>query len=340
MSDLKSLKVIVDNLVEQVKTLQENCDISDIQSLKSDISECRASLNAREQYARNWCVRISGLSVPRELVKTYGVDGGCMRHVYNKLVKPTLECSTPNKVEELNLETVAQLDFVPGLFSTLENAHFLGGPTKSRKNKDLLLPPAIICRFKSRYLRNLFLRLKRNHMPTPTDAEVTRGILYYSVTPDLTRSNHNLLTNLKRDARVKAAWSIDGHIRFCLLANDKIKYEVKDVFSPVEDIIASCATAGLKSAENLTSIVKKRGTDGDNMQTPDESGESGEEREISGSPGGTGSRSPGGTGSRSPGRTGSRSPVQAEMRGGQRQPPPIGSRRAGTRAVVDTNKKK
>ena len=50
MSDLKSLKVIVDKLVEQVKTLQENCDMSDIQSLKSDISECRTSLNAREQY--------------------------------------------------------------------------------------------------------------------------------------------------------------------------------------------------------------------------------------------------------------------------------------------------
>ena len=58
-----------------------------------------------------------------------------MRYVYNKLVKPTLECSTPNKVEEPNLETVAQHDFVPGLFSTLENAHFLRRTNKVEKKQ-------------------------------------------------------------------------------------------------------------------------------------------------------------------------------------------------------------
>ncbi len=324
MSDLKSLKAIVDQLVTQVKTLQDTCDLSNISNLKSDLSACKSSLNDREQYQRNWCVRIAGLSVPKDLVRKYGVDGGCMRHVYNTLVKPTLECSTPNIIEELNLDAEAQLDFVPGLFSTLENAHFLGGPTKSKKDDKLLLPPAIICRFKSRYLRNLFLRLKRNHMPTPTDAEIARGISYYSVTPDLTRTNHFLLTNLKRDERVKAAWSIDGHIRFCLVANDKIKYQVRDVYSSVDAIITSCATASLKSAENLTSLVKKR--DSDNTLPTDVSSE---EREDSRSTGRTGSRSPGG-----------RSPVQAEMRGGQRLPPPIGSRRPGFRAVIDNNKKK
>ncbi len=164
-------------------------------------------------------------------------------------------------------------------------------------------------------------------MPTPTDAKIARGIKYYSATPDLTRTNHFLLTNLKRDDRVKAAWSIDGHIRFCLVANDKVKYQVRDVYSSVDDIITSCATACLKSEENLTSFVKKR--DSNNVLPTDVSSEDREDRDDSRSTGRTGSRSPGG-----------RSPVQAEMRGGQRLPPPVGSRRPGFRAVVENNKKK
>ncbi len=53
MSDLKSLKAIVDQLVNQVKTLQDTCDLSNISNLKSDLSACRSSLNDREQYQRN-----------------------------------------------------------------------------------------------------------------------------------------------------------------------------------------------------------------------------------------------------------------------------------------------
>ena len=330
MSDLKSLKIEIEKLTEQVKLLQAKSDSSDFITIKNDIKNCNLSLNDREQYQRNWCVRVTGLSVPRDFIQKYGVDGACLRHVYDTLVRPTLECSTPDKVAEHNLTSdtklESQIDFVPGLFSVLENAHFLGGPTRSKNNKDLLLPPTIICRFKSRYLRNLFLRLKRNHMPTPSDAEVTRGIKYYSVTPDLTRHNHYLLTNLKRDDRVKAAWSIDGHIRFCLLADEKIKYQVQDVFSPVEDIISSCVTAASNVAGNLTTLVKRRGTErsdsGENILTADDGERSGSDRRSS------------------PGRSGSRSPVQAELRGGRRLPPPVGTRRPGFRAEVETSKKK
>ncbi len=113
-------------------------------------------------------------------------------------------------------------------------------------------------------------------MPSPSDAEVTRGIKYYSVTPDLTRANHHVLTNLKRDARVKAAWSIDGHIRFCLLADEKTKYQVEDVFSSVEEIISSCASAALNAAGNLTTLVKGRGAErsgsGENILTAEDGG--------------------------------------------------------------------
>ena len=326
MSDLKSLKDLVDKLTLQVNSLQTKCDSADYSSIKSDINKCKISLNDREQYARNWSVRINGLSVPRDLIQKYGVDGGCLRHIYDKVIKPTLICSTPEKVAELNLNSGTQLepqiDFVPSLFSVLENAHFLGGPTKSKKSKGLLLPPAIICRFKSRYFRNLFLRLKRNHMPLPSDAEVARGISYYSVTPDLTRDNHLLLTNLKRDSRVKAAWSIDGHIRFCLLSNDKIKYQVNDVYRSVEDIISSCATAASNTADIITSIVKQRGSsDNENSSTADESSR-------------RASRNGGGL----PERNGSRSPVQAELRGGRIHPPPVGTRKPGIRAEVETSK--
>ena len=47
-------------------------------------------------------------------------------------------------------------------------------------------------------------------MPKPTDADVAKGISYYSVTPDLTRLNYQVLSSLRQDSRVKSVWSIDG----------------------------------------------------------------------------------------------------------------------------------
>ena len=206
MSELTKLKESIDLLREQVKTLQSRLDVSEskkpselnvlIDNLTKDNRWCKLSLNNREQYVRNWCVRIVGLSVPQSYIDRYGVDGGCIRYVYERLIYPTLLCATPDEIKELGLDAVPQLDKVPEMFQVLENAHFLSSGPRSKKNKNLILPPVIIVRFNSRWLRNLFLRLKRNHMPKPTDAEVTAGITYYSVTPDLTSTNHHLLAKL------------------------------------------------------------------------------------------------------------------------------------------------
>lgn len=267
MSELTKLKESIDLLREQVKTLQSRLDVSEsknprdlnvlIDNLNKDNKWCKLSLNNREQYVRNWCVRIVGLSVPQSYIDNYGVDGGCIRYIYERLIYPTLLCATPDEIKELGLDAVPQLDKVPEMFQVLENAHFLSSGPRSKNNKKVILPPVIIARFCSRWMRNLFLRLKRNHMPKPSDAEVARGISYYSVTPDLTSTNHHLLANLRSDSKVKSVWSIDGRIRFCLESDHKTVYQDNDVLCPVEAILASCPAAVQGNLDLVTSLIGK-----------------------------------------------------------------------------------
>ena len=363
MGDLNVLKKAIDSLTAQVKMLQKQIVSSDfskqdsdlsiaINNLKSDFSFCKNSLNEREQYPRNWSSRFSGVSIPKDYIEKYGVDGGCMRYLYETLIKPTLECTTPEKIQELNLSSIPQLAKVPKMTSVIENAHFLGGPTKSKKNSNLLLPPSIICRFSSRWVRNLFLRLKREHMPKPTDADVAKGISYYSVTPDLTRLNYQVLSSLRQDSRVKSVWSIDGRIRFCLVKDQKIVYQVNQVLSSTAEILKSCASASNNSFDNATSLVKKRvaGNQEDSSQVTSQetsqetsretSKETSQEtrRETSLETSRETSQETSQETSRENRRVLSRSPVAAEMRAGRRQAP-IGTRNSA-RAEIETNQNK
>lgn len=367
MSELTLLRKSVDELRAELKILYKRLDTAEaknplIDDLESDSRWCKISLNNREQYVRNWCVRIVGLSVPQHYIDKYGVDGGCMHFIYERLIYPTLLCATPDEIKELGLDTYPQIDKVPEMFQVLENAHFLSAGPRSKKNKKLILPPVIIARFNHRYLRNLFLRLKRNHMPKPTAAEVASGITYYSVTPDLTSTNHHLLANLRSDIKVKSVWSIDGKIRFCLESDHKTVYQVNDVLSTVQAILESCVRAEQGNLDRVTSLIGRpkqsgRGTasfpaartasppatpaaspetwpeiDGDKRKEPSKEVSKESTEEMSTAVNATKEVS------KDTNKEVTRSPVRAEFRGGSRQAP-IGQRPGPrSRAELDIQK--
>lgn len=161
--------------------------------------------NAREQYARNFCVRIFGLPVDKKAINEFGIDGACLEACYRRIVKPVLEKCLPKFMNK-----------VPEIGELLGNAHFVGKHTVSRDNPSLTLPRPIILRFQSKFLRNLFLKNKRRFMPRPTKEELDAGIKWFSASPDLTRLNLTCLKSLSSDDRVNKVWSIDGSIRFTL----------------------------------------------------------------------------------------------------------------------------
>lgn len=263
---MEDLQNSIDHLTNIVENIQNKLDgFENIQNevkttvnvLKQNVYDNFVSLNSREQYTRNWCIRVNGLKVDPSLITKFGVDGAVMRTVYNRIILPVLSHTTPEVIQEKNLNTIPQLEYVPDCFSLLENGHFLRSRRTSNQSDDrVILPDSIIIRFKSRYMRNLFLRLKNKHMPEPTENEKADGIQFYSCVPDLTAINYKLLSSLRKDVRVFKVWSIDGKIKFTLkddVKERKTVHQVQNIMDTTEDIITAACNSMQRPVDTAAS---------------------------------------------------------------------------------------
>ena len=232
ISDLKTqLTERVANLEHEHLKLKEQYF-----SVCKENSELKKSVNQREQYARLNSIRIDGMEVSQDLVKEAGPVYACMHTAYNKIIKPVL-LKAVNPDGATWKKGRARLSDVPKMTELLSNGHFVfSGEVKKTI-------PTVIIRFTSRFYRNLFLQLRRQHMPKPNSAEVAKsGKAFYAAYPDLTRTHFKFLRSLKEDQRVHSAWAFECKLRFKLHAdvksgNLKHYYETDDVFKPVYDAI-------------------------------------------------------------------------------------------------------
>ena len=233
----------------KLKTLQSNYD-----KLKSDFyhSDRQRIIcdNEREQYCRNWSLRFFGINVEQGDINELGLDVACMITVYKRVVKPVLECAD-KKI----------LPAVPEWFDLLENGHFVGKSFKSKRNPSLFLPKPIIIRFTKRWQRNLFLRLKKDHMPSPTELEMEAGVEKFTATADLTTRNYKFMKLISDDARVDKVWTLDGKIKFTLvqdLQKQKYVHTVSCILDSVDKILDSAVnTLRISRRKAFPSDVQK-----------------------------------------------------------------------------------
>ena len=210
LNQLANLEAKLNTICEDIRTRDQKIENleSEVRMLRKENMEAKSSLNDREQYARSWSVRVTGLTVTQEDEEKLGKDRAVMKKAYEKVIKPILIAAKEN----------GQIDTVPtAWYSALENGHKL-----LTRNKNSNLPPPCIIRFSSRFLRNAVLRNKKKHCPQPTAAEVTAGVKKYSITEDLTKTNYTLLKALSDDERVEKTWTMDGKLRY-IKKNDPSK---------------------------------------------------------------------------------------------------------------------
>ena len=200
------------------------------EDLKSKFEEskkhCVIGDNNREQYPRNWCLRVYGVNVSQSDIDELGLDVACMMAVDNRVLRPVLEQASKKVLPE-----------IPPWYDLLENAHFLGKAVKS-KTTGSILPRPIIVRFSKRWHRNLFLKLKKKNMPSPTMAERVQGIEFFSASPDLTKLNYSVMKGLNMDNRVSKVWSLDGKLKYTLVGNTFV-YTVECVLDSINNIITT-----------------------------------------------------------------------------------------------------
>ena len=108
-------KILTEHNVTAEKLIELICQAKDSEKkAPPNVSKLELYCNSNEQYARNWAVRIHGLSVPSDLVKKVGADEACMTTAYKAVIEPVLRKLTP-KPEVLELNT----KWGPGVLKSL-----------------------------------------------------------------------------------------------------------------------------------------------------------------------------------------------------------------------------
>ena len=191
-----------------------------------EIAELRNSLNEREQYARSWSMRVLNIPVPKDSE----TDTRCvMQAVYDRLILPILE----------GAKGKGDIVYVPDCETLLETAHILPGKGDS--------PKPVIARFFSRYWRNLVFRNRKEFAPrepntsSPAPSNNTRSgsqkasRMRFPFFEDLTKATFVKLNDIKQQAGVHSAWTVNGSIRFKLKDNNTV-YRVSKIHETFEEI--------------------------------------------------------------------------------------------------------
>ena len=188
----------------------------------SEIAILRNSLNEREQYARNWSMRILNVPVPQDQEQDTRF---VMQAVYDTLIYPILEGARTN----------GEISHVPDCETLLETAHILPGKPDNHK--------PIIERFFSRYWRNLVFHNRKEFAlrDSSSSANNTRSgaakvaKMRYPFFEDLTKATFQKLSSIKQQDSVISAWTVNGSIRFKVKVKTTI-FRVNSLSETFEEI--------------------------------------------------------------------------------------------------------
>lgn len=215
---MESMEAALITVTREKEDLQQKVD-----SQAHDIAELRNGLNDREQYARNWSMRCLNIPIPAGSESDTKVVMNC---VYESLLLPILE----------GAKSTGTIDSIPKCEALLEMAHILPGKTEAKP---------VICRFYSRFWRNLVFRHRKAYAPREqpaTNSGAGRGgrtaRLRFPFYEDLTKATFAKLKYIKQQEGVMAAWTVNGTIKFRIADNETI-YRVGNINESFEDIVNS-----------------------------------------------------------------------------------------------------
>jgi FtsZ-binding cell division protein ZapB len=250
-SEVKGLKILLNDLKSENKQLKTEAreaerKLSDM-NVKNNALENR--INNLEQYNRSWSAR--AMNIP--LTEQEESDNSAVAaKVYDLLLLPILNGAVERKL----------LQSVPTVDQILETAHILPGKAGH--------PKPVIMRFFNRNVKETIFKLKKFYSPREgtrntggggpgggrgggraasggavggTAAEEDgggfegRGRYLYPLYEDLSRASFQKMKSIANDSRVKACWSVKGHIKFTLVKSPNEVRRVVSLLDPLEDIL-------------------------------------------------------------------------------------------------------
>ena len=228
-ASLKTLISSVGMMSERLAGLERRMeDIAALQRsvhmVTEEVNTVKKQINEVDQESRGSCIRIMGLNITEAELEG-GQEKAIMRKAYDKLIKPILSAA----------KTKGDIDSVPIMHNLLEQGRFVSKPFVDKKGRTL--PPVCLVRFSNRYMRNTVMRLKKEHMPDPTDAEKAAGISRFVFVEDLTQVNAKKLKEFRDNQHIERAWTVDGRIRFTAVGDVNNVRRLASPFLSVEEAL-------------------------------------------------------------------------------------------------------
>ena len=220
VAQLSAQVTSVDARIEQLASIQRA-----VYSIGAEVTEVKRALNDLDQDSRGSSIRIIGLSISDTELQG-GHEKAIMKKAYDKIIKPILNAAKAN----------GEIDSVPLLLNVLESGRFVSKPFVDKKGRTL--PPVCCVKFCNRYVRNTVMRLKKEHLPDPSVAEIAAGTGRYLLVEDLTVTNAQKLKEFREHDRVERAWSIDGRIRYTVVGSVNTVRRLPSPYISVEEALA------------------------------------------------------------------------------------------------------
>ena len=148
-----------------------------------------------------------------------------VKQAYDRFLKPILSAAKTNGL----IETVPQLN------NCVEEAYRFGkGVTDTQ---GATLPPVLVLRLRSKAIKTAIFKTKKEVLPTPSAAEKSAGIKKVLLVEDLTVPTLHKMKELKNDTRVAKVWTMEGSIRFTLVAKPDEMRKLPSVFMALADLL-------------------------------------------------------------------------------------------------------
>jgi hypothetical protein len=210
--------------VEQKLVAMEQFQLK-VNTLEKDVVNIKTTVNNVDQDTRACVIRVSGLSVSDADMEQHGYEKAVIKRVYDRIVKPILNVAKNN----------GTIDSVPTMLNVLEQGYVASKSIIDKQGRTL--PPVLAVRFTNRFLRNTVLRLRRENMPSPSDAEKAAGVSRYYINEDLTPDVAKKVKELRGSGLVERVWTVDGKIRFVLISDKNTVVKLSSPYISLEEAL-------------------------------------------------------------------------------------------------------
>jgi hypothetical protein len=222
VSALTSKVEAIESKIDKMELLHKN-----VENITLEMNKIKESVNRVDQDARACIVRISGLTVSEADMNLHGFEKSIIKKVYDRIVKPVLTVAKTN----------GDLESVPTMLNVQEQGYIVNRGGKDKQGR--AMPPILAVRFTNRFLRNTVMRLRREHMPSPSDEEKAAGVSRYYINEDLTPETARKVKELRGSALVERVWTIDGRIRLTKVGDPNTIIKVNSPFMSLEEALST-----------------------------------------------------------------------------------------------------